>query len=169
MMDGFDDIIRQVGDFRSRFEPVANSEIVRRLMDAGRSIIEEAYATKETGNVRYNQHDAYGYAVYYDGAEIPGTRGYLGGEKSTRPVRYRGKSVSGRSEVDSFLGSYKAKGGDCLTLVAVNAMFYSEIQEKGAYTLKRSFRILSQTYYRLDELKQGLKADYDIQLKQSNA
>lgn len=168
-MDGFDDIIRQVSDFRSQFEPVAGSEIVRRLMDAGRSIVEEAYATKETRNIRYNQHDAYGYAVYYDGAEIPGTRGYLGSEMSTRPVKYRGKPVSGRPEVDSFLGSYKAKNGNFLTLVAVNAMFYSEMQENGAHTLTRSFRILSQTYYRLDELQQSLEADYGTQLKQSNA
>lgn len=163
-MRGIEGIMREVSEFQEKFLPSSESEVVQRLMDAGRTIITEAYATKETNNVRYNQHDAYGYAVYFNGEEISGTRGYLGAEMSVRPARLKGKDWRGRRAVDDFLSSFSASEGNVVTLVAVNAMFYSEIQEKGAGTLRRSYRILSQTFDQLEELKKELEDKYNVTL-----
>nr|DAE42648.1 MAG TPA: hypothetical protein [Caudoviricetes sp.] len=163
-MQSIENIMRRVAEFQEKFSPTSQSEIVQRLMNAGRTIIEDAYATKDTNNVRYNQHDAYGYAVYFDGKEIDGTRGYLGAEMSQRPVKLKGTLWYGRKAVDRFLDSFLAEEGNVVTLVAVNAMFYSEMQEKGVSPLRRSYRILSQTFNQLEELKAELEEKYNVTL-----
>lgn len=161
-MYSIDGIISRVEEYRQKFLPNADSELVQRLMAAGENIITEAYDTKDTNNVRYNQHDAYGYAVYYDGSEIQGTRGYLGAALSKKPVKLKGELWYGREAVDKWLTAYKAPSGNVVTLAAVNAMFYSEIQEKGAYTLKRVYKILSQTFDQFEELKNTLETEYNV-------
>lgn len=163
-MRSIDRIIRKVEDYGINFIPVSDSELVKRLVKAGRKIISDAYSSKETNNVRYNQHDAYGYAVYYDGKEIPGTRGYLGAAMSKKAVKLNGKEWRGREAVSRFLDEYPAPEGNYVTLVAVNAMFYSEMQEKGVAPMHHAFRILSQTFNQLDELKAELEDKYNVKL-----
>lgn len=84
----FDKVIAKVKDIRDLFLPTSESPLVFELMVAGDNIINEAWESKETGNILYNQHDAYGYAVYFDGKEIAGARGYLDTELSKEGAEY---------------------------------------------------------------------------------
>lgn len=155
-MKAFDNIKKTLGDMAESSgvgaKVSADNPDVKKLCSYGQEIISEAYRTKDTKNRRYNQHDAYGYAVYYDGYEIPDTRGYLGGEMSKGAVRLNGEELRGRSEVDRFLDSYVAPTGRKLTLLVVNAMFYSQMQENGVAPLTTKYRILSQMISKLNDI-----------------
>ena len=155
-MNAFDNIRKMVSDTtkssNTRLKVSADNPDVQKLCSYGKEIISEAYRTKETKNRRYNQHDAYGYAVYYNGDEIPGTRGYLGSEMSKGAVRLNGEDLRGRSEVDRFLDNYIAPTGRKFTLLVVNAMFYSRMQENGVKPLATKYRILSQMISKLNDI-----------------
>lgn len=164
----FDKVIAKVKDIRDLFLPTSESPLVFELMVAGDNIINEAWESKETGNILYNQHDAYGYAVYFDGKEIAGARGYLDTELSKEGAEYSETvTIKGRDAVNDFLDGYEAPTGDIFTLVTVNAMWYSEEQELGLTKSRAEYAILSQTFYRLDELKNTIEKKYGAKLQQS--
>lgn len=149
------EIIQRVRAERQRLAANPDSDLVKLLCSKGLEIIEAAYASKETKDDRYNQRDAYGYAVYYEGMEV--TRGYLDGEWSNGPARINKASdvggKTGRQEVDEWLSSFVPPSlPRTYHLVVVNAMWYSEMQEAGTAPLRGSYKILSQLFYKLDEL-----------------
>lgn len=113
------------------------------LLEAqGKKIIAEAKATKETKNDTFNQYDAFGYLVYFNGdlkrwssfppkAEKP----HKGWEKHDIPA------ATGSAWAEMFKDEFKPpKKG--FSLVVFNAAFYSRIQEEGTASVK--YKILSQ-------------------------
>lgn len=135
----------------------SEQDMVRRLIEEGERIISEALFSRDTKNYLHNQHDAYGYAVYYDGKMIPGAIGFVGEEESKKPWRGGQPEGRGRDLVMDFLENYDAPAGPRYTLVVANAMPYSMWQEKGLVPgVNRRLRILSQMTGELNSLAREL-------------
>ncbi len=125
------------------------------LEKEGQDIIDEAYRTKDTGNVSYNQHDAYAYAIYYYGRLM--RKGYAeGGVMSTGTHRGWAKmnypDGTGREYADGSIDAYKASTKAPFTMIVLNGIYYSNIHER-----KWDFKILSQEADRLEILAKTLK------------
>lgn len=119
-------------------------KIVDYLAEQGDKTIRKAARTKDTKNRKKNQLDAYGWCVYYNGAEKK--RGYLTpGQTAIMPHNaWRAKGYGktfGRDDVQFFFDGYKPQSNGFI-LVCVNAVFYTTIQEKGG--AQRAYRIITQ-------------------------
>lgn len=114
------------------------------LAAKGSELIEEAERTRDCGNVSYNLHDAYGYAVYYNGKLM--RDGFL---KDGVWSKYAHKgygiypSGTGREYAADVLDFYKPpiKG---YSLIVFNAAFYTSFLEDGVGLLKRKYQVISQ-------------------------
>lgn len=116
------------------------------LEKSGKKIIENAQNSKDVGNDTFNQHDAYGAAVYYNG-ELK--RFASLDSKSIRDhhgsTYYNIPAGTGEEWADMFLKEYEPpKKG--FALVCFNAAYYSVIQE--TYT----YRIISQEYTDMEKI-----------------
>lgn len=123
------------------------------LSQEGRKIVAKAQRTKAVGNRTFNQADAFGYVVYYNG-EAKRT-GYANtAPQSKEPHRgWKQHDIpdgTGREWLDEFISTYDApqKG---FALLIVNAAFYSNIQEG------KNWEILSQVVTDIKELKSKFK------------
>lgn len=161
-MKAFDDILEMLARAKGSsdsYSPVAFEE----LCTLGRKIIQEAYDSKETRNRKFNQHDAYAFAIYHDGKEIH--REYLGTEMSKGEIHgAETGEETGRKAVDKFIDTYTAPAGKRLTLLVVNGLFYSRQQEEG-YNPRGAmdrYRILSQTLDSLDEAAEIFKGNVEL-------
>lgn len=128
------------------------------LEQQGKRIITEAKRTKETQNRSYNQYDAYGYLVYYNGVlkrwSLSPELSY--GEKHRGWERYGIPDATGSEWAAMFRRDFEPpKSG--FALVVFNAAFYSLIQEEGAGKLHNSYRILSQVVGSLREIQGKFK------------
>lgn len=161
-MKAFDDILQMIADAKGSYDsysPAAFEE----LCNLGRKVIQEAYDSKETRNRKFNQHDAYAFAIYYDGKEIH--REYLEPEMSKGEI-YGAETgeETGRKAVNKFIDAYTAPVGKKLTLLVVNGLSYSRQQEEG-YNPRGAmdrYRILSQTLDSLDEAAELFKGNVEL-------
>lgn len=123
------------------------------LAKEGERLILEAYRKADFKKDKtQNLHDSYGSAVYYNGKYVYGTKRFL----SRRAVEPRFNTYSKKNEfgfdaVNEYLDSYKptSKGFE---LIAVAAMFYAEILEKGKGRLRRKYRVISGLSGSMDDL-----------------
>lgn len=123
------------------------------LSQEGRKIVTKAQRTKTVGNQTFNQADAFGYVVYYNGQAkrtgyanvTPQSKGeHKGWEREGIPAG------TGREWLDEFINTYDPpKSG--FALLIVNAAFYSNIQESGDWV------ILSQVVMDIKELEAKIK------------
>lgn len=119
-------------------------------------ILEKANATRQTKNDTYNQEDAYGYGIYYNGKLLK--KGYLNDTPLAKEIhkgwaKHNIKANTGRGYLDEYLDNYKqSKKG--LTLVVANAVYYSPILEDGRQSNNgRRYKILSQIASDIKELE----------------
>lgn len=127
------------------------------LAQEGKRIITEAKRTKETQNDSYNQYDAYGYLVYYNGVL---KKWSISPELADEPHRgwkkYGIPDATGTQWADMFKADFEPpKSG--FALVVFNAAFYSLIQEEGAGRLTHQYQILSQVVGSLQDIKNKFK------------
>ena len=101
------------------------STVIEYLATLGQETIENMYAEKGTNDDLYNQRDAYGFGVYYNGKLVK--EGYLEGEKSTAPSRDR--KLRGRREAKKAIKNY-TPDRQGYVLYLVNAMHYSAVHQK---------------------------------------
>lgn len=129
------------------------SQVIEYLAKNGQSIVNEAYWNKEAKDRSGTMHDAYGYAVYYNGRLV--RKGYAAGGQMSSEVhkgwpKHGIPGDTGRGYLESFFEDYrnevKSKG---FVLVCVNAAYYSQILEDGAQArpsrqIATRYRIISQ-------------------------
>ena len=159
---GFDQIsnyLKAVGNGEIR-----NFAWENELITEAQAIIEQAYKTKDPGNQSFNQHDAFYWALYYNGERI--SSGYLDPMMAKHESGYMENEDGTLSEVDKYHYYGVEEADKAMTaytppsegyaLLIGNAMYYSVIQERG---LKYSgdeedtrYRVLSQTYHKLQNL-----------------
>lgn len=142
-----------------------NKELEETLMLEADSIVEEAYKTKDPNNRTMNQHDAYYWALYFNGELIECiSRPPLATIPSGMIEDDEGTLIPYGSDQYHYYGIEQAaeairkftppqKG---YTLLIGNAMWYSVIQERGLKYSRDNgdtrYQVLSQTKYRLSEL-----------------
>lgn len=124
------------------------------LSQEGRRIVTNAQATKKVGNQTFNQADAFGYVVYYNGKVK--MKGYANlTPESKEPHRgWEAAGIpegTGREWLEEFIATYKAPASGFVLLI-VNAAFYTGIQET-----KWKYRVISQTYGELDSIAAKFK------------
>ena len=142
--------------------------LVDSLFKDGMNIINRAKATKEAQNDKYNMEDAFGCAVYYKGKIVK--KGYANPTPLSDTIHkgWEKKGIeanTGRGYLDDFFSSYKPHGMG-MELVCVNAVYYSAILEDGRQpNAKAKYRIISQTDFMFDSLKNKYKGSRVINLR----
>lgn len=139
-----------------RLQDLYISRMVAYLAREGERIANDALFSKQTQNDTMNQADAYGYAVFYNGALKK--NGYAASEMSGQEHRgwdkYGIPAGTGRewaAMLVSELGSNNKIPQTGFALVIFNAAFYSNIQEAGKW------QILSQVVWDIKELQAKFK------------
>lgn len=135
------------------------NKIIDYLADKGKSIIRDAVATKDTLTRKRNQQDAYGWAVYFNGREMK--RGYYTETRTAEKQRngWKEKGIApgyGRDDLESYFNQYKPKTNG-FQLIVVNAVFYTEILEKGASHLTRKFMVITQEMANMENVAKQFK------------
>lgn len=120
---------------------------IKSLTEDAERILQKANQTRETQNDTYNQEDAYGYGIYYNDKLLK--KGYLNDTPKANEIhkgwaKHNIEANTGRGYLDEYLDNYKpSKKG--LTLIVVNAVYYSPILEDGRQgNSGRRYKILSQ-------------------------
>lgn len=115
----------------------------KELAEEGKKLIDKAFATADFNKNRtQNLHDSYGSCVFYDGKEVPNTRRYVGRKATIGKKNPQGELILGRAEVDAYFDAYKPKSKG-FELVAVAAIFYAEILEKGKGKLRHKYKVIT--------------------------
>lgn len=135
----------------NRSKSITYDLMLKKMSKKGAEMIQEAYATKETENDTYNQHDAYTYGVFYMGRLVE--QGFLiDGELSKTVHRGWDKhgypSGTGREyATDAMKALEGSVGRNGFALVVMNPMFYTKILENGAQSNSgRAFKVISQVF-----------------------
>lgn len=137
-----------------RLQNIYIERMVSYLSQEGRKIVTNAQATKKVGNQTFNQADAFGYVVYYNGTVK--RKGYANIAPESKKPHHGWKAAgipagTGREWLEEFISTYEApKSG--FALLIVNAAFYTAIQET-----KWKYRVISQTYGELDSIAEKFK------------
>lgn len=126
-----------------RLQNIYIQRMLSYLSQEGRKIVDKAQRTKAVGNRTFNQADAFGYVVYYNGKVE--RKGYANTTTQSKKPHHGWDAAgipagTGREWLDDFLSTYEApKSG--FALLIVNAAFYTGIQEK-----RYKYRVISQVF-----------------------
>lgn len=124
----------------------------KELAEEGKKLIDKSFATADFNKNRtQNLHDSYGSCVFYDGKEVPNTRRYVGRKATIGKKNPQGELILGRAEVDAYFDAYKPKSKG-FELVAVAAIFYAEILEKGKGKLRHKYKVITGLSGDMDDL-----------------
>lgn len=144
------------------------NKLIESLFKDGMNIIYEAKATKEAQNRTYNMEDAFGCAVFYQGKIVK--KGYANPSPMSTEIHKGWKAAgieanTGRGYLDEFFNTYKPMSNG-MFLICVNAIYYAPILEDGRQpNAKAKYRIISQTDYLLNNLKNKYKGSRVIDLR----
>lgn len=118
-------------------------------------ILQECVNERDYTHRTKNLYDSYGYGIYLRGKLVK--KGYLSAEaQADRPRDFNGMKVKGRDEINAFLNStYNPTNG--IDLVVVATMPYAAILESGGGGLKRSYRVISMSHGKLQQLARQIK------------
>lgn len=135
---------KDVQDFIKQLTEQATDKTTADLAIIGAELLPKAFDQSTYTNRTYNLSDSYGWGVYYNGKLE--RKGYLLSAVASEP---HASGKDGRTEVENFLSSYKArdKGHE---LIFVAAMFYAGILESGVG--------LSTKYVVISSIKDDLEA-----------
>ena len=128
-----------------------HQQVIDFLSEAGARITEMAYSMKAAKDDTFNQHDAFGWGVYFNKAIV--NSGAVGEEKAHKPTTGRYK-LKGRTEVMNSLRAYEPEEPGYV-LVITNALWYSVIQELGWGG--RKFPVISPILPEMEKLKGHIK------------
>lgn len=152
-----------------RLTDIYKKRIIDYLASEGKKIASKALASKDAKNRTYNQADAFGYIVFYNG-KIE-RKGYA----NTTPKAEKGhkgwnrigvKDGSGREWLDEFIDTWKPESKG-FVLIVVNAAFYSGILEQARGSVQRKYRIISQIWSDMETLQSKFKGS-SIALKNAH-
>ena len=121
-------------------------KMVRYLAKEGARLAKRAADTKNTKNRTFNQEDAFGYVVFYDGKVK--SKGYANPTPKAEKGHKGWDAIgipdgSGREWLDDFMQTWKPESRG-FVLIIVNAAFYSVIQEEKRGAVQSDYRIISQ-------------------------
>lgn len=139
------------------------NRIINSLYKDGMRIIREAAESNDTIQQSGNMEDAYGCAVYYRGTCVK--KGYVNPTPISTETHHGWRkhniaANTGRGYLNEFFEGFKPDDRG-MTLVCVNAVYYTNILEDGAQgrpkiPLSRQYKIISQA----DIAFEGLKRKY---------
>ena len=97
-----------------------------------------------------NLYDSYGYGIYVRGTLVKS--GYLSASaQASKAKKWYGEKIKGRDAIKRYLESgYNASG--IVDLAVVAAMPYAKVLEDGGGNLKRSYRVISMSFQKLQNL-----------------
>lgn len=138
------------------------------LEQEGKRLVTEAIRTKKPKNRSYNELDAFGYLVYYNGVlkrwSISPNLSY--GEAHEGWEKYGIPDATGEEWAEMFKTEFEPpKTG--FSLVIFNAAFYARIQEEGGGRLKEQWPVISQISGSLKTIESKFKK-YGATLKGYN-
>lgn len=138
----------------ARLAQIYAQRIISYLSHQGMKIATKAQATKAVGNRTFNQADAFGYVVYYNGKVV--RKGYANTAPQSKREHHGWAAAGiprgrGREWLLGFIEQYKPPTSG-FALLIVNAAFYTAIQET-----KWKYRIISQTFGDLENIAKEFK------------
>lgn len=142
-----------------RLQDIYIKRMVDYLAKEGAKMAAKALSTKDAKNDTLNQADAFGYAVYYNGAVK--AKGYANPTPKAEQA-HRGwdrigvEAGTGREWLDEFMETWKPESKG-FVLIVVNAAFYSAILEQGRGSVKRKYRIISQIWGDMENIQKNFK------------
>lgn len=149
---------------RSQLLQNAQKAVIDYLARQGQQMVDDAYRTKETHDKSGNMRDAYGWAVYVNGAIV--RRGDTGAQTSTKVhkgwEKHNIPANTGRGYLDDFFDTYQDVPERGMALVVVNAVYYTSILEDGAQgrpsvPVSAQYRIISQVADSIYDIKRHFK------------
>lgn len=148
----------------ANFKNIFVNRIIESLYRDGMRIIKDASESNNTTMRSGNMEDAYGCAVYYRGVCVK--KGYVNPTPKSIETHHGWRKHNipdntGRGYLNDFFKGFKPDDQG-LTLVCVNAVYYTNILENGAQgrpkiPLSRKYRIISQADIAFDGLKRKYK------------
>ena len=145
-----------------------SEKMLDELEAEGSRLIEKANSTRDTDNISFNLHDAYGYAVYYKGVLM--RSGFLKGGVLSKSV-HKGwlkrnyPSGTGRDYAANVLNGYTPPPTG-YALIVFNAAYYSEILEDGKQDggkgLAKRYKIISQINGDVEQLAKKYGGTYQL-------
>lgn len=142
-------------------ERIYAQRMIDYLSRKGEEIVEKAMRSKDTLNRTFNQMDAYGYAIWYNGVLHKSAVGDPQYGQYAEKEHKGWKDIPtafGREWAEIFISEIPATGKipkAGFALIVFNAAFYSKIQEEGAGRLTHPYRIISQVYGDLEAAGKG--------------
>lgn len=111
-----------------------------------RECIQEITYTHRTKNL----YDSYGYGIYVQSKLVK--TGFLSASpQATKSKKWYGEEIKGRDEIRDYLkNDYLPRG--VVDLAVAAAMPYAKILEEGGGGLKHSYRVISMSFQKLQEL-----------------
>lgn len=135
---------------------IITNELDKDAKNVLKECIEEITYTHRTRNL----YDSYGYGIYVEG-KLTKT-GYLSASpKAAKGKDWYGEELHGREEIESYLkNDYQPTG--VIDLAVAAAMPYAQILEDGSGNLHHSYRVISMSFQKLQELAYKYNANVKI-------
>lgn len=123
--------------------------IAQELDKDAKSVLQECIQEITYQHDTRNLYDSYGYGIYIEG-KLSKT-GFLSSSMATKGKQWYGETLYGRSEIESYLRSdYRPQG--VIDLAVAAAMPYAKVLEDGSGGLHQSYRVISMSFQKLQQL-----------------
>lgn len=123
--------------------------IVTELDKDAKNVLQECIQEITYQHDTRNLYDSYGYGIYVEG-KLSKT-GFLSSPMATKGKRWYGDTLHGRSEIESYLKSDYQPAG-VIDLAVAAAMPYAKVLEDGSAGLHKSYRVISMSFQKLQQL-----------------
>lgn len=127
-------------------------ELEEELEALGDRMINDAFLTKKRDNITYNQHDAYGWGLFFNGSLIK--KNFITPQK--RAQIPRDTDYWGRDNVSYDIDHFVPSDPKGYVLLVLNSVYYSIQQED------RGQEVLSQEIFQMDELQQKYNGHIEL-------
>nr|DAH57720.1 MAG TPA: hypothetical protein [Caudoviricetes sp.] len=124
--------------------------ITKELDKDAKNVLNECIQEITYTHQTHNLYDSYGYGIYIEGKleKI----GYLSSSpKATKGKNWYGEEIKGREEINDYLKNDYSPSG-VIDLAVVATMPYAKILEDGGGNLKQSYRVISMSFQKLQDL-----------------
>lgn len=124
--------------------------ITKELDKDARRVLKECVQERTYQHRTYNLYDSYGYGIYVHGKLIKD--GFLSSSpRATKSKKWYGETINGRNEIENYLKNGYTPTG-VVDLAVAAAMPYAKVLEDGGGGLKQSYRVISMSFQKLQEL-----------------
>lgn len=134
--------------------------ITRELSKDAKVVLRECIKEKTYKHQTKNLYDSYGYGIYVEGKLIE--TWYLSTSPKAEEGRdWYGETLFGREEIEDYLkNDYHPTG--VIDLAVAAAMPYAKVLEEGGGNLHHSYRVISMSFQKLQELAYKYKGQVHI-------